>query len=125
MNVDFRLLELGSVTLSVGGVRDLRSITSRPGQVETQDFVGCVRSMRVEGIDLLFNEPQRQLGITDTCPRMSSEGQCAGSACSEHAQCVDRWDRATCTCQSGWSGVRCNKGKSKSLFSVKRLILCN
>ncbi len=80
--------------------------------------------MRVEGIDLLFNEPQRQLGITDTCPRTSSEGQCGGSACSEHAQCVDRWDRATCSCQSGWSGARCNKGKTKSSFSVKHLILC-
>ena len=50
----FRVLELSTTTLSIGGVNDMDTILSRKNQVETHDFVGCLRSLRVDGIDLLW-----------------------------------------------------------------------
>ena len=50
----YRVLELSTTTLSIGGVNDMDTILSQNNQVETHDFVGCLRSLRVDGIDLLW-----------------------------------------------------------------------
>ena len=109
-----RILELSSTTLSVGGVKDTDTILSRPGQVETHDFTGCLRSLRVDGLDLLRGQPPAdQRGVTEGCGRATTEGQCgAGSnPCAEGTTCEDHWDRATCRCPEGKTGPKCDKGE--------------
>lgn len=47
-----RTLDVGGSNMTFGGVRSIESVLLRPGQVQTHDFVGCVRNMKVNGIPL-------------------------------------------------------------------------
>lgn len=47
-----RTLDVLSSNLTFGGVRSLDDILLRPSQVQTHDFIGCVRKAKVNNIPL-------------------------------------------------------------------------
>ena len=60
-----------------GGVNDETAIIDRPGQLEALDFVGCIRSISINGNEKnLFTQSLNSSGLKDTCNYVES-GSCA------------------------------------------------
>ncbi|CAG0879406.1 unnamed protein product [Cyprideis torosa] len=90
----------------VGGIDTIDHIRDRPSQVGTNDFVGCVQSLSVNGRTLNMSSPERAIGVSDTCGRMGDP--CLEDTCGENALCYDRWDRAICRCPNGLIANDCS-----------------
>lgn len=91
-------------------------ILERPGQVHSDDFVGCVHSVTINGRPLNLTNPLRSRGIDPTCSR-SSRSLCSGIAsnlipdsselaspmqlptCGLYGTCYDRWNSISCVCE--------------------------
>ena len=79
----------------------------------SHDFVGCVRSFVINGQDKLKELPLDSHGITDTCPRTSSEDVCLGWSCKNGGVCISKWEEPVCRCPVQYSGENCEKGRHK------------
>jgi protocadherin Fat 4 len=92
-----RTLSFNSFPLLIGGVDNIETVLERPGQIQTDDFVGCVHSIAVNGRFLNLSTPLDSRGITEECQRV--EGVCEASSykCGS-GQCVDLWDSHSCNC---------------------------
>jgi hypothetical protein len=95
----------------IGGVGDIETIQSRPGQVRSHDFVGCIREFKVNNVDHLTQPPNNQRNIVDKCPRSFSTERCRVDRCKNGGQCVEEWEGISCRCVAGFSGVSCEIGK--------------
>lgn len=93
----------------IGGVKDIKTIQSRPGQVNSHDFIGCIREFKVNNVDHLTQPSNSHENILDKCP--SSIGHCSGDRCNNGGRCVEEWDGFSCHCIGGFSGVSCEIGK--------------
>ncbi len=112
-----RVLSLGpSSLLTLGGVRDFSTITSHPGHVTTHDFVGCMRSVLVDRVDLLRTQPRAMANVTDTCPRKDMLGQCSPHTCQNGGVCLNEWAGYRCQCKDGHSGKHCQTGMWSPYF---------
>lgn len=76
-------------------MKDIESVLERPGQIQTDDFVGCIHSIGVNGRFLNMSMPLESRGISEECQR--SENVCSGSKCGG-GQCIDLWDTNACNC---------------------------
>ena len=94
----------------VGGLATIEPIQERPGQVHSDDFVGCVQSVSVNGRTLNLANGLHSRGITNTCQRRRDICQVHAPACGEGGSCVDRWSNASCVCQGGASAPNCLAG---------------
>lgn len=92
-------------------------ILERPGQVHSDDFVGCVHSVAVNGRSLNLTSPLRSRGIDPTCSR-SSRSLCSGISsnlipdsseiaspiqlpvCGLYGTCFDKWNSVSCVCDN-------------------------
>lgn len=101
----------------VGGLMTADPILERPGQIHSDDFVGCVHSVAVNGRSLNLTNPLRSRGIDPTCSR-SSRSLCSGIAsnlipdssemaspiqlpvCGLYGTCYDRWNSVSCVCDN-------------------------
>lgn len=90
-------------------------ILERPGQVHSDDLVGCVHSVAVNGRPLNLSNPIRSRGVDATCGR-SSRSPCSGNVanlitdgnevaspiqapvCGAFGLCYDRWRTVSCGC---------------------------
>lgn len=45
-----RTLDVSSSNVTIGGLRTVESVSLRPAQIQTHDFVGCVRNVHVNGL---------------------------------------------------------------------------
>uniref|UniRef100_T1JHZ3 Uncharacterized protein n=1 Tax=Strigamia maritima TaxID=126957 RepID=T1JHZ3_STRMM len=79
--------------LYVGGVRTAEAIVERPGQVLTDDFVGCLRSVLINGKHLDLNQPLAFFGTSDTCLKLT----CKDDSCSENSVCSNGLVAMDCT----------------------------
>lgn len=124
----FRTLNFNGNPMFVGGLMSADPILERPGQVHSDDFVGCVHSVAVNGRPLNLTSPLRSRGIDPTCSR-SSRSLCSGIAsnlipdssemaspiqlpvCGLYGTCYDRWNSVSCVCDgSDLVSPNCNDG---------------
>lgn len=84
--------------LLIGGVMSADPLLERPGQVRSDDFVGCVHSVSINGYGLNLSSPISSKAVDPFCNR---QGQCAQSStmCGEGSTCLDRWTGVICKCQ--------------------------
>ncbi|XP_052868798.1 cadherin-related tumor suppressor [Anopheles cruzii] len=95
--------------LLVGGLIAADPVLERPGQVHSDDLVGCVHSVSINGRALNLSNPIKSFGIERTCQRRTNGpggGPCslglpddpAQPLCGPFGQCMDRWNTALCRC---------------------------
>lgn len=88
----------------VGGLASADPLLERPGQVHSDDFVGCIHSVSVNGRALNLSNPLRSQNVSPTCGR-------AGAPCAAEGEeapcgagrCMDRWNSHHCQCGSLWA----------------------
>lgn len=91
----------------LGGVATIESIQDRPGQVHSDDFIGCFQSVSVNGRSLNLSNPLKSRGVTSTCQRRRELCNGHGPSCGVGGTCVDGWSNATCVCQGGLQAPNC------------------
>nr|AUG84445.1 fat [Platynereis dumerilii] len=115
-------LQLGSVSLWVGGVQDLSTILEGNGHVVTHDFVGCVKTMVMNNQNLLSATARTSSGITNSCPRRRAQSACDLSPCV-HGRCEDTWKGHQCHCKEGYMGPACDQVWQPLAFSNNALVV--
>lgn len=101
-----RTLNFNKQSLLVGGLASADPVLERPGQVHSDDLVGCVHSLSINGRALNLSNPIRSRGIQSTCNRNTNGGPCSQgnaddptlSLCGTFGGCMDRWHTAMCKC---------------------------
>uniref|UniRef100_A0A1I8PJD7 Cadherin-related tumor suppressor n=1 Tax=Stomoxys calcitrans TaxID=35570 RepID=A0A1I8PJD7_STOCA len=100
-------LNFNKQPLLVGGLISADPVLERPGQIHTDDLVGCVHSVSINGRALNLSQPLKQRGVSANCQRhLGAEGQCSkttyqdaeNSQCGPLGICLDRWDSPMCQC---------------------------
>jgi protocadherin Fat 4 len=103
--------------LLIGGVRDVESILERPGQIETDDFVGCIHSIVVNGRHLNLSTPLESRSISDQCQRVEDVCELSSYKCGLQGQCIDLWDSHMCNC-NGLIAPNCQESFTPYSFSL-------
>lgn len=83
-------------------------VLERPDQIHSDDLVGCVHSVMINGRALNLSSPLNARGVLSTCSRNNNGGPCAQglpedpalSLCGPFGECMDRWHTAMCRCGS-------------------------
>ena len=100
----------------VGGLMSTDPVLERPGQIHSDDLVGCVHSISVNGRPLNLSNPLKSHNVDPSCGRTRSP--CMGNGqnnevvessnpCGE-GQCFDKWKSYQCAC-SGLLSINCNE----------------
>lgn len=92
--------------LLIGGLTSADPVLERPGQVHSDDLIGCVHSVSINGRALNLSSPLKSTGVSATCNRNNNGGPCsqghpddpALSLCGAFDGCMDRWHTAMCKC---------------------------
>ncbi|XP_028982383.1 cadherin-related tumor suppressor [Diachasma alloeum] len=94
-------LNFNNNPLLLGGLINADPVLERPGQVHSDDLVGCVHSVSINGRALNLSSPMSSRGIRNTCPR-SESGVCTreDSTCGTGERCYDKWHQVSCQCNS-------------------------
>ena len=91
----------------LGGIVTVEPIQERPGQVHSDDFVGCIQSLSVNGRSLNLANPLQSRGVTNTCHRRRDICEAHGPMCGDGGSCIDQWSNATCSCKGGLRAPNC------------------
>lgn len=86
--------------MMIGGLTSADPLLERPGQVHSDDFVGCIQSVSVNGRPLNLSNPLRSQHISPTCGRFRAPCAVEGEAPCGNGICVDRWSTQYCQCGS-------------------------
>ncbi|KAK9521112.1 hypothetical protein VZT92_020948 [Zoarces viviparus] len=108
-----RTLDVGS-NMTFGGTRTFESILLLPAQIQTHDFVGCIRNVYVNGILLRPSMALATYNILDRCPR-TTPSPCQSNPCKNSGLCHDFWSDYLCECKSPFTGSNCAKEMSEGL----------
>lgn len=100
-------LNFSNQPMYLGGVATIESIQDRPGQVHSDDFIGCIQSVSVNGRSLNLSSPLKSRGVTSTCQRRREICDFHSPSCGEGGTCLDAWSNATCVCQGGLQAPNC------------------
>ncbi|EFN76853.1 Cadherin-related tumor suppressor [Harpegnathos saltator] len=98
-------LNFNNNPLLLGGLENADPVLERPGQVHSDDFVGCIHSVSINGRSLNLSNPLASRGVKSTCVR-SQKSPCMKdeedvvSVCGANAQCYDKWHQVMCQCGS-------------------------
>lgn len=92
----------------IGGLLSADPVLERPGQLHSDDLIGCVHSISVNGRALNLSNPVKSRGIQSTCSRKGNGGPCSQGfpleptlpICGPFSGCVDRWHYPMCKCGS-------------------------
>lgn len=89
----------------MGGLENADPVLERPGQVHSDDFVGCVHSVSINGRALNLSNPLASRGVKSTCIRSNNNscskgGKDSASVCGANSKCYDKWHQVTCQCGS-------------------------
>ena len=97
----FRTLVFHENPMFFGGIDDETSILDRPGQLDSVDFVGCIKSILINGNDKnLITESLNKTGLKDTCNYVESGSCSRGDECGLTGTCVPLWSYHKCQCGS-------------------------
>ncbi|XP_028397675.1 protocadherin Fat 4-like [Dendronephthya gigantea] len=100
-----RELHLGNSSLYIGGVPSLDILFSN--DVSSYDFVGCMRDIYLNGIELNVTMTISKYGIINSCPRVP---KCQEISCHGTSRCIDKWFDTLCQCTNDeFGGTKCNQ----------------
>ncbi|TDG46679.1 hypothetical protein AWZ03_006859 [Drosophila navojoa] len=92
-------LNFNKQPLLIGGLQSADPVLERPGQIHSDDLVGCVHSVSINGRALNLSSPIQQNGVLPGCNRNACQPAIAAERCSSYAgQCIDRWSTSLCQC---------------------------
>jgi len=89
----------------------MATILEHRGQVLTHDFVGCMQTLAVNGIERLGQTSLKDAGVQRSCPRTNVRDVCEGHLCKNGGQCVAEWTGPVCHCTPMYMGTHCEEGK--------------
>ncbi|KAK6172202.1 hypothetical protein SNE40_015917 [Patella caerulea] len=96
--------------LSIGGVSKIENILSNGRDILSHDFIGCMHSFNVNGLDVLSTElASKHQGISASCPRRSFDSPCSTTDCGNGGSCIDEWASARCQCSDSYMGKTCEQ----------------
>jgi protocadherin Fat 4 len=82
-----------------GGLEDEIAVLDRPGQLDSVDFVGCIKSISINGNEKnLLTESLNRTGLTDTCNYVESGSCTRGDECGDMGTCIPLWSYHKCKC---------------------------
>ncbi|XP_062329447.1 protocadherin Fat 4 [Osmerus eperlanus] len=96
----------GASNMSLGGVRSIESILQIPTHIQSHDFVGCLRNVKVNGIPLVPSKALATYNILQSCPR-DAVSPCDSSPCKNGGACQDMWSHYLCYCRNSYTGASC------------------
>ncbi|XP_067842781.1 protocadherin Fat 4-like [Heptranchias perlo] len=102
-----RTLDLDKNSMVFGGVKSIDPILLRPDQVKTDDFIGCIKEVKLNSVPVKFAEALSSYNILTSCPRL--ERACQDKTCLNNGVCLDRWSFYLCQCPEGFTGLHCEK----------------
>ncbi|XP_060531934.1 cadherin-related tumor suppressor [Cylas formicarius] len=105
---DSGTLNFNNHPLIIGGLDSPDPILERPGQVHSDDFVGCVHSVSVNGRQLNLSKPIRSEGVEKKCSRSLTCTKSFSDQCGGSGTCVDRWSSSSCACADDRIAPNCN-----------------
>lgn len=90
--------------LFIGGLSSADPVLERPGQLHSDDLIGCVHSVSINGRALNLSNPIKSKGILSTCNRKA--GACSQTLpqdptltrCGTFSDCSDRFHYSMCRC---------------------------
>ncbi|XP_071353107.1 protocadherin Fat 4 [Trachinotus anak] len=109
-----RTLDVGNINMTFGGLRTIEFILLHPAQIKTHDFVGCIRNIHVNGIQLRPSMALATYNILDRCPR-ATVSPCHSHPCKNGGVCHDLWSYYLCECKSPFIGSNCAKETSEEV----------
>ena len=101
----------------LGGLQSVDPILQRPDQIHTDDFVGCVHSVVVNGRQLNLSASLDSRAISATCQRVNDICEGSSNKCGA-GKCIDLWDSYTCECPNGVLAPNCGEAFQPYTFSV-------
>nr|XP_043888221.1 protocadherin Fat 4 [Solea senegalensis] len=101
-----RTLDVGNNNMTFGGMRTIEFISLQPAPIKTHDFVGCIRNIHVNGIQLRPSTALATYNIRDRCPR-ATVSPCHSDPCKNGGVCRDVWSDFVCECKSPFIGSDC------------------
>ncbi len=91
-----------------------RSTHRRESEAESNDFIGCMRDIRVNGQQLVpAHLTQSSANVQLGCSRVE---QCAGSPCSAQGVCMDKWSTFECMCSRPYLPPDCGFAFPEATF---------
>ncbi|XP_045494732.1 cadherin-related tumor suppressor [Colias croceus] len=106
-------LNFNNEPLLIGGLHKADPVLERPGQIHSDDFVGCMHSISINGRLLNLTNPLNARGVEPNCDR-SERGACFKKDICGAGECIDRWKTNYCTCGNNILSSDC----SNSLQSI-------
>ncbi|KAK4886263.1 hypothetical protein RN001_002534 [Aquatica leii] len=100
-------LNFNNQPLLIGGLNNADPILERPGQIRSDDLVGCVHSISVNGRQLNLSNPIQSTGIVNTCNRKTSCESSSIDSCLGIGTCIDHWNTISCNCGNNLVAPNC------------------
>lgn len=123
-NIFCSTLNFNGQPLFLAGVKNVEVMLERPGQIQTDDFVGCIHSVVVNGRHLNMTFPIESRGVSENCERVEDVCQSSaftGSKCGLSGQCIDMWDSYMCRCDNVLA-PNCNEAFTPFSFQLGAFI---
>lgn len=105
----YRTLNFNNQPLLVGGLATADPVLERPGQIHSDDFIGCVHSISINGRALNLSNPMESKNVQSMCTR---QGTCKAPTldrCGYNGQCLDHWNSFSCKCDNNLIAPNCNQ----------------
>uniref|UniRef100_A0A5S6QP45 Uncharacterized protein n=1 Tax=Trichuris muris TaxID=70415 RepID=A0A5S6QP45_TRIMR len=106
----------GDDSMFIGGVDSPHRIASAQGRLASPSFVGCLRSLRLNGLPLSARNMRSQFKLMDHCPRGDKPICEQSDICNPGGQCIDRWDRPVCLCKGNFVASSCRQAERSYHF---------
>ncbi|CAH1187899.1 unnamed protein product [Phyllotreta striolata] len=103
-------LNFNNQPLLIGGLISADPVLERPGQVHSDDLVGCVHSVSINGRQLNLSRPLSSEGIENKCVQKGSCQKPSADPCLGFGSCIDHWDSISCRCGGDLISPNCHSG---------------
>ncbi|XP_059046362.1 cadherin-related tumor suppressor [Achroia grisella] len=100
-------LNFNNEPLLIGGLHKADPVLERPGQIHSDDFVGCMHSISINGRLLNMSNPLHAYGVDTNCQR-SEKGACHKRDSCRNGECLDRWKTNYCKCDGNFISPDCS-----------------
>jgi cadherin EGF LAG seven-pass G-type receptor 1 len=96
--------------LYIGGL----PTTNSPYQIQTHDFLGCVKNVFINHKFLDLNNFVVEHATTNGCPE--KKGFCSSQPCRNNGKCSDGWGTYSCECRDGYGQKDCSEGIKLEIY---------